>query len=54
VQTFTTILVGLASFLSLGALAHLIAKACRGKGSFEATFISLVLANVIPSFSAHH
>jgi hypothetical protein len=48
VQTFTTIPVGLAGFLSLGALAHLIAKAWGGKGSFEATFASQVLANVIP------
>jgi hypothetical protein len=48
VQTFTTIPVGLAGFLSLGALAHLIAQAWGGTGSFEATFASQVLANVIP------
>jgi len=49
VQTFTTIPVGLAGFLSLGALAHLIARAWGGTGSFEATFAAQVLANVIPS-----
>jgi hypothetical protein len=48
VQTFTTIPVGLAGFLSLGALAHLIARAWGGTGSFEATFASQVLANVLP------
>jgi len=48
VQTFTTIPVGLAGFLSLGALAHLLAKAWGGTGGFEATFAALVLANVIP------
>ncbi len=48
VQTFTTIPVGLAGFLSMGALAHLIAKAWGGAGSFEATFASQVLASVIP------
>jgi len=48
VQTFTTIPVGLAGFLSLGALAHLIARAWGGTGSFEATFASQVLANVVP------
>jgi hypothetical protein len=48
VQTFTTIPAGLAGFLSLGALAHLIAKAWGGTGSFEATFASQVLANVVP------
>jgi hypothetical protein len=48
VQTFTTIPVRLAGFLSLGALAHLIARAWGGTGSFEATFASQVLANVVP------
>jgi hypothetical protein len=48
VQTFTTIPVGLAGFLSCGALAHLLARAWGGTGSFEATFASQVLANVIP------
>jgi hypothetical protein len=38
VQTFTTIPVGLAGFLSYGGLAHLICRALGGKGSFEATF----------------
>jgi hypothetical protein len=48
VQTFTTIPVGLAGFLSLGTLAHLIARAWGGTGSFESTFASQVLANVVP------
>jgi hypothetical protein len=48
VQTFTTIPVGLASFLSYAAIAHLLSKAAGGKGSFEATFASQMFAIIIP------
>jgi hypothetical protein len=48
VQTFTTIPVGLAGFLSYAAIAHLLSKAAGGNGSFEATFASQMFAIIIP------
>ena len=48
VQTFTTIPVGLAGFLSYGGLAHLICRALGGKGSFEATFAVEVYCAIVP------
>jgi hypothetical protein len=48
VQTFTTIPVGLAGFLSYSALAHLLARAWGGSGSFEATFGGQMYANILP------
>jgi hypothetical protein len=48
VQTFTTIPVGLAGFLSMAALAHLLSRAWGGKGSFEGTFAGQMYANILP------
>jgi hypothetical protein len=48
VQTFTTIPVGLAGFLSYAALAHLLSRAWGGSGSFEGTFAAQMYANILP------
>jgi hypothetical protein len=48
VQTFTTIPVGLAGFLSYAALAHLLSRAWGGSGSFEGTFGGQMYANILP------
>jgi hypothetical protein len=48
VQTFTTIPIGLAGFLSYAGLAYLLCKAAGGKGSFEATFASQMFTTIIP------
>ena len=49
VQTFTTIPVALAGSLSYGALAFIIGKAFKGKGTFEATFASQAYTIYIPT-----
>ncbi len=48
VQTFTTIPVGLAGFLSCGALAYLLCRAAGGRGSFEATFAVQAYSLILP------
>ena len=40
IQTFTTLPVGLAGFLSYSGLAYLLYKAAQGKGDFDQTFAS--------------
>jgi hypothetical protein len=48
VQTFTTIPVGLAGFLSYGGLAYLLSRAAGGTGSFEATFATQAYCLILP------
>ncbi len=48
VQTFTTIPVGMAGFLSFAGLAHLLCRAAGGTGSFEATFAVEVYSAIVP------
>ena len=48
VQTFTTIPVGLAGFISHAGLLFLLCRATGGKGSFEATFASQVYCLIVP------
>lgn len=48
VQTFTSIPVGLAGFLSYSGLAYLLCKAIGGKGNFETTFASQTFTLHIP------
>ncbi len=53
VQTFTTIPVSYAGFLSYAGLAYLVSKAMGGKGSFDATFASQSYTMYIPSLIFH-
>lgn len=48
VQTFTTIPVGMAGFLSFGGILYLLCRAAGGKGTFEATFAVGVYAVIVP------
>ena len=48
VQTFTTIPVGLAGFLSYAGLLHLLCRSVGGKGSFEATFAAEMYSVIVP------
>jgi hypothetical protein len=48
VQTFTTIPVGLAGFVSYGGILFFLCRAAGGKGSFEATFASGAYCLIIP------
>jgi hypothetical protein len=48
VQTFTTIPVGLAGFLSYAGLLHLLCRSIGGKGSFEATFAAEMYCAIVP------
>jgi hypothetical protein len=48
VQSFTTIPVGLAGFLSYGGLAYLLCRAAGGTGSFEATFATQTYCLILP------
>ncbi len=50
IQTFTTLPVGLAGFLSYSGLAYLLCKAARGKGDFDQTFASQAFTLYIPTF----
>ena len=50
VQTFTTLPVGMAGFLSYSGLAYLLSKAARGKGGFDQTFASQAFTVHIPVF----
>jgi len=50
VQTFTTLPVGMAGFLSYSGLAYLLSKAARGKGGFDQTFASQGFTVHIPVF----
>src|SRR4030042_5992071 len=48
VQTFTTLPVGLAGFLSYSGLAYILCKLARGKGNFDQTFASQAFPVHIP------
>ncbi len=48
VQTFTTVPIGLAGFLSFGGLAYLLCRAAGGRGSFEATFATQAYSLILP------
>ena len=48
VQTFTTIPIGLAGFLSYAALLYLLCKAAGGKGSFDATLAVSIYCAIVP------
>lgn len=52
VQTFTTIPIGLAGFVSCGGLLYFLCRAAGGRGSFEATFAvcaySITVVDMIP------
>ncbi len=48
VQTFTTIPIGLAGFVSLGGLLYFLCRAVGGTGSFEATFAVAAYAAIVP------
>jgi hypothetical protein len=48
VQTFTTIPVGFAGFLSYAGICHLLSRAVGGRGTFETTFASQMFALIIP------
>jgi hypothetical protein len=50
IQTFTTLPVGLAGFLSYSGLAYLLCKLARGEGSFDQTFASQAFTLHIPTF----
>jgi hypothetical protein len=50
IQTFTTLPVGLAGFLSYSGLAYLLCKVARGKGNFDQTFASQAFTTYIPTF----
>jgi hypothetical protein len=50
VQTFTTVPVGLAGFLSYSGLAYLLCRAAKGKGDFDQTFASQAFTVHIPTF----
>ena len=50
IQTFTTLPVGLAGFLSYSGLAYLLCKAVKGKGDFDQTFASQAFTLHIPIF----
>lgn len=48
VQTFTTIPVGLAGFLSYSGLLYLLCRSVSGQGSFEATFAAEMYCAIVP------
>ncbi len=48
VQTFTTIPIGLAGFLSYAGLLHFLCRAAGGRGTFEATFASEMYSLIVP------
>ncbi len=48
VQTFTTIPVGLAGFLSCAGLQYLLCRAAGGKAGFDATFAVSIYALIVP------
>jgi hypothetical protein len=50
VQTFTTLPVGLAGFLSYSGLAYILCKLARGEGGFDQTFSSQAFTVHIPTF----
>ena len=50
VQTFTTLPVGMAGFVSYSGLAYLLCKAAKGKGGFDQTFASQAFTIHIPVF----
>ena len=50
VQTFTTLPVGLAGFLSYSGLAYILCKLAKGEGSFDQTFSSQAYTIHIPTF----
>jgi Yip1 domain len=50
VQTFTTLPVGLAGFLSYSGLAYILCKLAKGQGSFDQTFSSQAFTIHIPTF----
>ena len=50
VQTFTTLPVGLAGFLSYSGLAYLLCKAARGRGDFDQTLASQAFTVHVSTF----
>jgi hypothetical protein len=48
VQTFTTVPVGLAGFLSCAGLMYFLCRAAGGRGSLEATFAVCAYAIIVP------
>jgi hypothetical protein len=50
VQTFTTLPVGLAGFLSYSGLAYLLCKAAGGRGDFDQTLASQAFTVHVPTF----
>lgn len=50
VQTFTTLQVGLAGFLSYSGLAYLFCRAAKGRGDFDQTFATQAFTMHIPTF----
>ncbi len=50
VQTFTTLPIGLAGFLSYSGIAYLLCKAWQGKGNFDQTFASQAFTLFVPTF----
>jgi hypothetical protein len=48
VQSFTTIPMGLATFLAYSGVAYLLSRAVGGTGNFDATFASQTYALIIP------
>jgi hypothetical protein len=50
IQTFTTLPVGLAGFLSYSGLAYLLCRAAKGEGDFDQTLASQAFTAHIPTF----
>jgi len=50
IQTFTTLPVGLAGFLSYSGLTYLLCKAVRGSGDFDQTLASQAFTVHVPTF----
>jgi hypothetical protein len=50
VQTFTTLPIGLAGFLSYSGLAYLLCKLAKGKGNFDQTLASQAFTVNLPTF----
>lgn len=50
IQTFTTLPIGIAGFLSYSGLAYLLCKLARGKGNFDQTFASQAFTVNLPTF----
>jgi len=50
IQTFTTLPVGIAGFISYSGLAYLLCKAVRGTGNFDQTLASQAFTVYVPTF----